>query len=240
MANRWRRYSYVAQKNYLRRVRVILVWVLIFFVIHTVIAGLFFSNRTLESDAMRPGLLEGDRFVFLSFTLHHIIRDRFEGNLPFRRGQVVLVDRSAGSRRNPLHILLDAGVRFFTLQRISFFPREDTVFVKRVIGLPGDTLSVNNYVVRIKPAGETYEYVEFELTEKDYTPELPQVSPLWDRTIPFSGSMDSVTLKENECFVLSDDRGNTNDSRTWGPIPADSITGRALARYWPLTRLGPF
>jgi signal peptidase I len=97
---------------------------------------------------------------------------------------------------------------------------------------------MSNYVIRVKPAGENYELTEFELAEKDYVPELPQVSLQWDESIPFSGSMDSITLKAEECFVLSDDRSITNDSRTWGPVTADSITGKALVRYWPLTRFG--
>jgi signal peptidase I len=64
------------------------------------------------------------------------------------------------------------------------------------------------------------------------------VPALWDESIPFSGNMDSLILGPGECFVISDDRSNTNDSRTWGPIPADLITGKAIFRYWPLTRIG--
>jgi signal peptidase I len=49
--------------------------------------------------------------------------------------------------------------------------------------------------------------------------------------------MDRIILGEDECFVLSDDRSNTNDSRTWGPIPVHRLAGKVLFRYWPLTRL---
>ncbi|MDR1930215.1 MAG: signal peptidase I [Treponema sp.] len=236
MANKWRQYSYVAQKNYLRRVRVILAWAFVFFVVYSLITGLFFSNLVLENDTMKPGMLSGDRFIFSSYTINHLFRDKSSGALPFRRGQVVLLDRSAGERRNVVKTVFDAMLRFVSFQRLSLFTREDTVFVKRVIGLPGDTISMENFVMRIKPAGQDYEYTEFELSEKDYTPDIPQVSPFWDESIPFSDSMDSITLKDEECFLLSDDRGNTNDSRTWGPVKADTITGRALVRYWPVTR----
>jgi len=236
MARR-RQQSYTEQQNYLRKVRIVLVWVISFFVIHTLVSGLLVSNRVVENTTMKPGILPGERFVFFSFTLQHLFRDKNEGNLPFRRGQIVLVDRSA-ERVPSFRMILDSFVRFFTLQRYSLFPNEDTLFVKRVLGLPGDTVSMNNYVIRIKPAGEEYVYTEFELAERDYTPELPQVSPQWDESIPFSGSMDSVTLGKGECFVLSDDRSVTNDSRTWGPIPADAIIARVLVRYWPLTRIG--
>jgi signal peptidase I len=47
-----------------------------------------------------------------------------------------------------------------------------------------------------------------------------------------------MVLGEGEYFVLSDDRSNTNDSRTWGAVPIDFIAGKALFRYWPVTRLG--
>jgi len=237
MAKRWRQYSYAEQQNYLRKVRIVLTWVFVFFVIHTIVSNLIVSNRVMENNTMRPGILQGERFVFFSFTVHHMFRDRNEGSLPFHRGEVVLVDRYKEDRPI-IRVVLNWVVRFFTLQRYSLFPREDNLFVKRVIGLPGDTLSMNNYVIRVKPAGQDYEYTEFELTNQDYTPELPQSSPQWDESIPFSGFMDSITLGKEECFVLSDDRSVTNDSRTWGPVPADSIIARALVRYWPLTRLG--
>ena len=237
MAKRWRQYSYADQQNYLRKARIVLIWIFVFFMIHTLVSNLVVSNRVVENNTMRPGILNGDRFVFFSFTVQHLFRDRNEGSLPFYRGQVVLVDRNIGNRP-VLRIVFDWIVRFFTLQRFSLFPKDDSLFIKRIIGLPGDTISMNNYVIRIKPADENYEYTEFELAKEDYKPEIPQNPLFWDESIPFSGYMDSVALGKEECFVLSDDRSVTNDSRTWGPVPADSITARALVRYWPLTRLG--
>ncbi|MCL1813581.1 MAG: signal peptidase I [Treponema sp.] len=237
MAKRWRQYSYADQQNYLRKIRIVLIWIFVFFIIHTLVSGLVVSNRIVENNTMRPGILSGERFVFLSLTVQHMFRDRNEGHLPFQRGQIVLVDRST-EKKPVFRTILDFVVRFFTLQRYSLFSKEDNLYVKRVIGLPGDTISMNNYIIRIKPSGENYEYTEFELTESDYTPELPQPSKLWDESIPFSGLMDSIVLGKEECFVLSDDRSVTNDSRTWGPVPAGTITARALVRYWPLTRLG--
>jgi signal peptidase I len=236
MAKRWRQYSYADQQNHLRWVRVVLIWLLAFIAVYTLISSLLVSNRVLENNTMKPDFLAGDRCVFLSFTLHHLFRDKTEGSLPFQRGQIVLVDRSAGTGQPFLRTIFDGLVRFFSFQRYSLFPKDDVLFIKRVIGLPGDTVSMNSYVVRVKPGGEQYEFTEFELTNTDYTPELPQISPLWDESLPFSGFMDSKVLDKGECFVLSDDRSTTNDSRTWGPVPAASITGRVLIRYWPLTR----
>ena len=237
MSKRWRQYSYAEQQNYLNKIRIILTWIFIFFIIHTVVSGLVVSNRVIENSTMQPAMLPGERFVFSSVVVQHMFRDKNDGPLPFTRGQIVLVDRNT-EKRPVMRTVFDWFVRFFTLQRFSLFPKDDILFVKRVIGFPGDTVSMSNYIIRIKPSGDNYEYTEFELTEHDYTPELPQYISHWDESIPFSGFMDSIVLGKDECFVLSDDRSVTNDSRTWGPVPAVSIVARALVRYWPLTRLG--
>ena len=237
MAKRWRQYSYADQQNYLRKIRIVLTWLFAFFIIHTIVSALVVSNRVVENSTMMPGILPGERFVFFSFTVQHMFRDRNDANLPFQRGQIVLVNRNT-DKRPVLRTVLDSFVRFFSLQRFSLFPKDDNLYVKRIIGLPGDTINMKNYLIRIKPAGQDYEYTEFELTGHDYTPQLPDHSMQWDESIPFSGFMDSIVLGKEECFVLSDDRNVTNDSRTWGPVPADSITARLLVRYWPLTRLG--
>jgi signal peptidase I len=238
MANKWRKYSYSAQKNYLRKIRILLLWIFVFFVLYILLTSFVFSSRTVETGAMEPSCKAGDRFIFSSFTIHHLFREKTQAGLPFQRGQIVLVDRSAGKQRNIINLVFDAALRFCTLQKMSLFPREDTIFLKRVIALPGDTVTIRSYAARIKPAGERYEYTESELALRDYIPGIPQVSVLWDESLPFSASMKTVILKDNECFVLSDDRSNTNDSRTWGPVPVSSITGRALVRYWPFTRIG--
>ncbi|MDR2182514.1 MAG: signal peptidase I [Treponema sp.] len=235
MAGRWRRYSYAEQKSYFRRLRIILTWLLVFFAIYSTVSGLLVSNRVLETRTMEPGLAEGDRLLFSSYAVTHLFSGR---ELPVKRGQIVLVDHGAEEKRGVFKTVLDAVVRFCTLQRVSLFEREDTLFVKRVIGLPGDTVSMRDFVVRVKPAADAYEYTEFELSEDDYIPNVPQVSLYWDESLPFSGSMEPEILAEGEFFVLSDDRSITNDSRTWGPVSAVSIAGRALLRYWPLTRFG--
>ena len=189
---------------------------------------------------MAPNLRPGERFIFSSYNIYSLISglDLEKGPPPFRRGNIVLADMYKGDRPGLVLQLLDGVVRFFTLQKLSLVDRQEYLFVKRVIGLPGDEITMTNFVIRVKAKGSAYSLTEFEVTEQVYTLDIPQIPALWDSSLPFSGNMDRIVLGENECFVLSDDRSNTNDSRTWGPVLVKNIAGKALFRYWPLTRIG--
>jgi signal peptidase I len=234
------RYSYAEQKSQRHRLRGLLLGILAFLLLYNGLSSFFFSVRVLENDSMRPGLRAGDRFVLSSFSLYSLL-DHLSIPVPapsLKRGNIVLVDRSAGEPRTIFVGILDGGIRFFTAQRISLKGKGEQFFMKRVIGLPGDEVSMTNFVLRVRAKGELYTLTEYEVSDRGYVLEIPQVPALWDDSIPFSGNMDRIILGEEECFVLSDDRSNTNDSRTWGPLPKRMVTGKVLFRYWPLNRLG--
>jgi signal peptidase I len=187
---------------------------------------------------MQPGLSSGDRLIFSSFMLPSWINrvKNDENVLPFKRGSIVLVDMRRSNNRNAALRVIDGIVRFFTAQSVSIFS-DGQYYIKRVIALPGDEISMSNYVFRVKVQGSPYSLTEFELSEKPYHPEIPQIPQLWDESVPFSGSMDTIILGPDECFVVSDDRGNTNDSRTWGTISPSLITARAVLRFWPVMKI---
>ena len=88
--------------------------------------------------------------------------------------------------------------------------------VKRVIGLPGDTVEGIDGVV----------YVNGEPLEENYLPEGTRTDDLPPTTVP----PDTV-------FVMGDNRGASKDSRYFGVIPQDDIVGRVFLRMWPLSRL---
>src|SRR6516165_581652 len=91
-------------------------------------------------------------------------------------------------------------------------------YIKRVIGLPGD-------VVRIDQ-GEVY--VNGNLLVEDYVPDIYRDSVSWG---PKSVPADSY-------FVLGDHRSSSNDSRTWGFVDRKYVYGKAVFVYWPLTKMG--
>ncbi|MDR0555334.1 MAG: signal peptidase I [Treponema sp.] len=238
--SKWRKYSYVAQKDQRHRIRGIALWFSAFFILYVFLTTFIFSTRLLENETMQPSLHSGDRIIVSSLVFYHLLPDiLWQGRAPpFRRGNIVLVDTAPGLRQSALNSIIDVFLRFFTGQQVSIAGREEHFFIKRVIGLPGDEITMTNFVIRVRAAGSDYNLTEFELADRPYDVTIPQIPALWDESMPFSGSMERIVLGDNECFVLSDDRSNTNDSRTWGPIPIDYIAGKVLFRYWPFTRLG--
>ncbi|GAB4233907.1 MAG: signal peptidase I [Acidobacteriota bacterium] len=102
---------------------------------------------------------------------------------------------------------------------VFWYPRDpDKSFIKRVIGLPGEEIVIRSGIV----------YVDGAPLEEPYVP--PQ---FFDH-----GSFGPVVVPEDCYFVLGDHRNSSNDSRAWGCVPRQNIFGKAVFRYWPLTKLG--
>jgi signal peptidase I len=238
MFDKWRRYSYAAQKHQRYRLLKILLCFLALYVLYNVLIAYGFSVWSVGNDTMREGLHPGDMLIFASYKLPDLISDlKSDGrDIPHKRGDIVLLDAPAGNY-SVFMKALDGIVRFFTAQQFGISGRNQ-VYIKRIIGLPGDKISMANYIFRVKSVHDSFTLTEFEMAPKPYYPVIPAVSPLWDESIPFSGSMKEVTLRPDEYFVVSDDRSNTNDSRTWGALPSDAIMAKAVFRFWPLTRIG--
>ncbi|MCL2068089.1 MAG: signal peptidase I [Treponema sp.] len=238
MFSKRRHYSYTAQKHQRHKLLKFLLGFIILFVIYNCLSAFFFSVWVIDNTTMQPGLNPGDRLLFTSFTLpfRSAGDNSDESSLPYKRGSIVLID-TGGDRKLPL-LVLDSVIRFFTAQKISLFTKDEHLYIKRVIGLPGDEVSMADYIFRVKPGRSYYSLTEFEFAEKPYYPAIPQQPALYDDSIPFSSNMAAIVLGNNECFVVSDDRSNTNDSRTWGPVSSNDIAGTALFRFWPVTKMG--
>jgi signal peptidase I len=161
---------------------------------------------------------------------------RLPGPQTPERGDLVIVEKTPRSSTTASR-LADSLVRFFSAQRVRG-PASSSFVLKRVVGVPGDTLSMKDHVLRVKPAGDAYGLTEFELTKHPYDISVPALPDGWNDGLPFSGTMDSIVLERGDYFVLSDDRSGANDSRVWGAVPLEAIVGKVLFRYWPVSRFG--
>ena len=105
---------------------------------------------------------------------------------------------------------------------IIVFPykyEENTYYIKRIIGLPGETVEIRNGSIYINGSEEPLEDVE--------TKE------------PMEGSFGPYTVPEDCYFVMGDNRNNSRDSRYWEHtfVTRDEILGKAVFRYWPLNKM---
>lgn len=103
--------------------------------------------------------------------------------------------------------------------------------IKRVVGLPGETVALQDGQVYInnEPLEEDY-LLEGEFTDLDLCYVIqPEKTPYLSKP---------VTIPPNSYLVLGDNRSGSYDGRCWGVVPADKILGRAAVRFWPLQRVG--
>ncbi len=112
-------------------------------------------------------------------------------------------------------------------------PGSPALIIKRVVGLPGETVEIKQG--RILVNGREMAYTKAVqagmaalLSGEDSQPDPGSGELLYD--------YGPVTLAEDLFFVLGDNRKNSNDSRTFGPVHRDYVKGRIWVRYWPLTR----
>lgn len=95
-------------------------------------------------------------------------------------------------------------------------------FIKRLLGLPGDTVEVKDNAIYINGAPLDEEYIADDVM-----------------TVAGNYTRDRVvTLGPDQYFVVGDNRMHSSDSRAWGPITKDGIVGRAFVRYWPVPDMG--
>ena len=156
--------------------------------ISVLIRLLIAEPRYIPSDSMIPTLNIGDRLVIEKVSY------RFKEPT---NGDIIVFE--------PPDILQQQGYS------------KDQAFIKRIIGLPGQTIDIKNGRV----------FIGDRPLEEDYIAELPDY--FWQGP---------VTIPEDQYFVMGDNRNNSNDSHIWGFLPKENIIGRAVVRFWPFDRIG--
>jgi signal peptidase I len=176
-------------KNLLREVLETLGLAVLLFLVINIIS----ARVRVDGFSMRPTLDDGE------FVLINRLAYKF-GN--FQRGDIIVF-------RPPMYPETSYYRRLLGLPNISA-DYED--YIKRVVGLPGDTIKIENGTVWINGLVLTEPYIS---TPPDYSGE-------W-------------TAPAGELFVLGDNRNNSADSHAWGFLPEQNVLGKALVIYWPFT-----
>lgn len=135
-------------------------------------------------------------------------------DMTFHDGEYILTDKITYRFNNPLRgdvIVFKAPMN------------PDFDYIKRIIGLPGDTVSIVDGSV----------YVNNQKLEENYIDSNTVILPG-----QYIKEGQQITLNSDEYFVLGDNRSHSSDSRQWGTVPRKDIIGRVFFRYWPFTRFG--
>ncbi len=226
----------------MRSVRVLLIA----FILYLVLSHFFVGTFRVESISMEPTINPGDRLVvsFLDFGPRvPFSRTRFLGLSKPERGDLVIVEPPFFEDESVLVRIFDPVASFFSLQHATlrrdlYGSRVNSYMLKRVIGMPGDTVRLSGYTAWIKPRGGTDFVSEDQLMPAAFKPRTKLAARGWSASLPFSGNSDARVLQDGEYFLLGDNRTESSDSRSWGPLSQDRIIGRVIYRYWPLHSLG--
>lgn len=159
----------------------------------------------IPSASMEPQLKENDRVV--------VSRTAYRLHDP-NRGDIVVFPSPAVPAEEES---LVEGIFHDILESVALRDPGDRELIKRIVGLPGETIEAREGHLLIDGVPLVEPYIPDGVTTSDFGP---------------------VTVPEDRVFVMGDNRGNSHDSRfpDIGPIEIDTIVGRAIARVWPPTR----
>ncbi|HZO90873.1 MAG TPA: signal peptidase I [Chthonomonadaceae bacterium] len=113
-------------------------------------------------------------------------------------------------------------------------PQQENILIKRLIGVPGDTIEIKNGAVYRNGQKLNEPYIKEPMQperEADYNYGTPCGSTI---SKPTCGP---VHLGKDELWVMGDNRNNSNDSRYWGTLNRKRVIGKAMLIFWPLNRI---
>ena len=212
-------------------------------IVYHLVSGLLVAAYRVDSVSMQPALRPGERVLASPLPLGLPVPLAPEQVRRYRepvRGDLVVFRPPSSPQMGGFSQTLEGVVRFFTFNRRSLamnagrpVPR---LMIKRVIGIPGDTVRMEDMVAYIKPADHAGFQIETQVVPTAY--QVEGALENWHPDLPFSGDLAPTVLGRGEYLLLGDNRAHSSDSRAWGAVSRDRIWGVVLIRYWPVSRFG--
>ncbi|HOV62250.1 MAG TPA: signal peptidase I [Spirochaetia bacterium] len=241
-----RRYvSYMEKKTSRGKIFRFIRLLILFFLVYGCISAVFVRSYRIGSVSMEPLLKEGDCVIVapivygidLPFT-----DSRIPGLQKPQRGDLVAVAPAYDEGFPWYYEAAELVVRFLTLQKVSILPYATKAWtnerlIKRIVGVPGDTIRIDEHAVYIQSTGKDIFFHERDIIQKDYSIIHVPMPQGYEKSFPFSGTLGEIKLNEDEYFVLGDNRVESNDSSYWGPVPISHIKGKVVLQYWPKFRI---
>lgn len=220
--------------------------VIVALVLYLVVSRFLASTYRIESVSMQPGLSPADRVIVSGLSFGPRVpfsQARLPGLGTPERGDLVVVQPPFLEEPTLLLRVIEPLANFFSLQRATlhrnlYGARVNGYMVKRIVGLPGDTVRLKSYIASIKPRGASDFISEQQLITGQYRIQTSSPARGWSASLPLSGNGGDLVLQKDEYFVLGDNRPESSDSRSWGAIGADRIVGKVIYRYWPPRSIG--
>jgi signal peptidase I len=215
-------------------------------VLYLAVTRLLVSSYRIDSVSMEPALRPADRVIVSEIPYGPRVpfsTQRLPGQGTPARGDLVVVQPPFVTEPSVIARVFEPLVGFVTLQKASLFRdiyggRLSSYMVKRVVGIPGDTLKLAGFSLLVRPRGAAAFVPERELSSVRYQVATSLDAKGWSSSFPFSGNSAEVRLADDQYFVLGDNRPDSSDSRSWGPVRLERIVGKVVYRYWPPGSLG--
>ena len=220
--------------------------VIIALALYLVVSRFLVSTYRIESVSMEPALSPADRVIVSQISYGPRVPfagTRFPGLQAPERGDLVVVQPPFLEEWSIFSRLVDPLATFFSLQRGTihrdlYGSRINGYMVKRIVGMPGDTVKLKGYALTIRPRGGSEFVPEGQLIPARYQILTTPMGRGWSPSLPLSGESGEISLGDDQYFVLGDNRPQSSDSRSWGAITLDRIVGKVIYRYWPAHSFG--
>lgn len=204
-----------------------------------VLRGFVIEAFKIPTGSMIPTLLVGDH-LFVNKFLYGVRIPFTETYLTHfhepERGEVIVFKFPRQEAKN--YLAKQPASRRECIDTSSLEEEKD--FIKRIIGVEGDTVELrdNRLIINGKPIERTF--VKKESTGNFLYPhQISEVEELNGHkyTIQYAGADENfgpITVKKNHVFVMGDNRDNSSDGRCWGQVPVENIKGRAMIIWWSI------